>query len=429
MEELEFYASNIGHGNPRIFYNMWAKNYATNYGNIYVKLRKYDVDKFNDFIEGLRFKFKNYPGAKINVKVFEQGPPVSSPVMIYIEGDDVGELQKISSEVQLLLEDQPGVINIENNIDKTRTDLFININKEKASLLGVPVFEIDKTIRTAMSGMTVSKYRDKKGKEYNIVLRLPVNEKTRIEDLDKIFVKSMSGKIIPLKQLVSVELKKAPAVISRYNLSRTAIVTADLEKGTSLDDALNPVIRQLDNYNFPPAYTYHIGGELESREESFGGMKIAVVIALISIFAVLVLQFKSFLQPLIVFSAIPLAGIGSVWALFIAGISFSFTAFIGIISLIGIVINNSIILVDYINKLQARGLSLLESIKTAGETRFTPIILTTLTTIGGLLPLTLRGGELWAPMGWAIIGGLIVSTSLTLIIVPVLYGTFAGRKS
>jgi multidrug efflux pump subunit AcrB len=147
LDEVEFYASNIGHGNPRIFYNTWGKNFATNYGNIYVKLKEYDVDNFDEIIEDLRLKFKNFPGVKINVKVFEQGPPVSAPIMIYIEGDEVGELQKISRETEFMLGEQAGVINIENNLDKTRTDLLIKINKEKASLLGVPIFEIDKTIR------------------------------------------------------------------------------------------------------------------------------------------------------------------------------------------------------------------------------------------------------------------------------------------
>ena len=190
---------------------------------------------------------------------------------------------------------------------------------------------------------------------------------------------------------------------------------------------MKPVIQKLNHYPFPNDYSYRIAGELESRDEAFGGMKIAMIIALISIFAVLVLQFKSFSQPLIIFTAIPLALIGSIWALFITGNTFSFTALVGLLSLIGIVINNSIILVDYINKLRDSGKSIIEAIKTAGETRFTPIILTTLTTIGGLLPLTLRGGTMWAPMGWTIIGGLLVSTMLTLLIVPVLYNLFSGK--
>ncbi|MCD4773404.1 MAG: efflux RND transporter permease subunit, partial [Bacteroidales bacterium] len=239
--------------------------------------------------------------------------------------------------------------------------------------------------------------------------------------------KSMSGKLIPLRQLASIELKKAPSLITRYNLSRTALITADLEKGANLDEIMNPIIQKLKEYPFPNGYSYRIAGELESRSEAFGGMKIAMLIALISIFAVLVLQFKSFIQPLIIFTAIPLALIGSIWALFITGYTFSFAALIGLLSLIGIVINNSIILVDYTNKLRDNGKSIIEALKIAGETRFTPIILTTLTTIGGLLPLTLRGGTMWAPMGWTIIGGLLVSTMLTLIIVPVLYKAFSAK--
>jgi multidrug efflux pump subunit AcrB len=187
------------------------------------------------------------------------------------------------------------------------------------------------------------------------------------------------------------------------------------------------VLKKLDQYDWPKGYQYSVGGELESREESFGGMIQAVMIAVISIFAVLVLQFRSYSQPLIVFSAIPFALVGSVVTLLITGNSFSFTAFVGLTSLIGIVVNNSIILVDYTNQLRAGGMNLQEAVIQAGETRFIPIVLTTATTIGGLLPLTLGGGSLWAPMGWTIIGGLIASTLLTLIIVPILYQIFTPK--
>jgi multidrug efflux pump subunit AcrB len=144
---------------------------------------------------------------------------------------------------------------------------------------------------------------------------------------------------------------------------------------------------------------------------------------------VLVLQFKSFSQPLIIFIALPFALIGMIWALVITGNSFSFTAFVGMISLVGIVINNSIILVDYTNRLRLSGKSILESLQIAGETRFTPIILTTLTTIGGIVPLTLGGGTLWAPLGWTIVGGLLISTLLTLVMVPVLYAALIKRNT
>jgi multidrug efflux pump subunit AcrB len=150
----------------------------------------------------------------------------------------------------------------------------------------------------------------------------------------------------------------------------------------------------------------------------------AVIIALIAILAVLVLQFRSYTQPLIVFSAIPLAVIGSILALLVTRNTFSFTAFIGLTSLVGIVINNSIILVDYTNQLRSQGRELVSALKEAGEARFIPIVLTTATTVGGLLPLTIGGGTMWAPMGWTIIGGLVCSTVLTLIIVPVLYKIF-----
>ena len=207
-------------------------------------------------------------------------------------------------------------------------------------------------------------------------------------------------------------------------MQRSILITADLEKGYSLDDVMKPVTEQLNSLNFPFGYGYKIAGELENRNESFGGMSEAGIIALIAIFAVPVLQFRSFRQPLIIFVAIPLAVTGSLWALFLTGYSFSFMSFVGLVSLIGIVVNNSIILVDYSNALRKEGMSTYEAVIVAGKVRFTPILLTAFTTIGGLLPLTLRGGLIWAPMGWTIIGGLLVSTLLTLIVVPVLYLIF-----
>ena len=421
MDGVKHYATNVGHGNPRIYYNIFPKRFERNFAEIFVELEEYEVEQFDGMITDLREMFSDFSGARINVKEFEQGSPIEAPLVIKITGPNLEMLTKLSDDFETFLREEPGLVNIDNQLSRASTDFFININRDKASMLGVPIYEIDRTIRTAITGMPVSSFRDVEGNEFDIVLRLPFDDRIRLEDFDRIYVSSLSGRQIPLKQLVRLELKEAPGIITHFDMDRNGSLKADIRKGYDLDEIVASLESRFKSYPIPADYEYKFTGELESREESFGGMARASIIALIAIFAVLVLQFRSFSQPFIIFSAFPLAMIGSVLALYITGYSFSFTAFIGLISLIGIVVNNSIILVDYINKLIDQGMDKMAAIKEAGETRFTPIVLTTLTTIGGLLPLTLRGGTLWAPMGWTIIGGLFVSTFMSLLVVPVLY--------
>jgi multidrug efflux pump subunit AcrB len=421
IPEIRYFATNIGHGNPRIYYNLMSTNYLSHFAEIYVATKKYVPDEFDALVDRLRSYFVHYPGAKITVKEFEQGHPIAAPIQIYLTGKKLDVLSDISKEFENYLSDQKGVVNVENQFTKNKTELFFNINRDKANRFGVPLYAIDKTIRTALTGTAVSKFRDREGKEYDIVLRLPVEGKIRLEDIKKIYVTSLAGKTIPLSELAKIEFRQSPSIINRYNMDRTAEIRADVRKGYSIDEVMEPVLEKLHSYPFPSGYGYHIGGELESRSETFGGIGSAIIIAIIAIFAVLVLQFRSFTQPLIIFVAIPFALIGMIWALFISGYTFSFTAAVGLTSLVGIVVNNSIILVDYTNVLRRGGKSIEEALMISGETRFTPILLTSMTTILGLLPLTIRGGTLWAPMGLTIMGGLFVSTMLTLVMVPVLY--------
>jgi len=429
LPEVRYYATNVGHGNPQIYYNVFPRRQDIRYAEIYVELYEYEPEAFAGTLALLRNEFDQYPGARIRVKEFEQGVPYDAPVQIFITGDDLDVLRDISSDVEGFIREQPGAINVENQFVKTNTELLFRINKDKANMLGVPVIEIDRTIRTAIAGIGISKFRDKAGEEHEIILQMKQDGEFALDDLDKVYVSSLSGKQIPLKQFVDVQLQQVPSSISRFHMERTAELLADLRSGYSLDEVMNPLIERLEEYPLPRGYNYTISGELEGRSEAFGGMTNAILIAVISILAVLVLQFKSIKQPLIVFVAIPFAFTGMIWALLITGNTFSFTAFVGLTSLVGIVVNNSIILVDYINKLRERGNALNLALQNAAEIRLTPIVLTALTTIGGLLPLTLKGGTIWAPMGWTIIGGLMVSTLLTLVIVPVTYKLIERRKA
>ena len=427
-EELEHCAANVGHGNPRIYYNVISKERDRTHAQLLVELKEYDPKAMPDLVSELREEFADYPGARIDVKELEQGPHMEAPVLIRVVGEDLDVLEDISRDVERVISSTPGTINVDNPISSSKTDLYVNINREKAGMLGVPLLDIDRAVRASMVGMTVSQYRDNKGEEYDIVVRLPVNGKTTVADFGKIYLTSVIGAQIPLNQIASLEFRQSPQEITHFDLERTVRISADVPRGYSVAEVTEEIISKLDGYDWPPGYYYRVGGETESREESFGGMGRAVIIAIIGIFAVLILQFRSFSQPFIIFATIPLAIIGSILALLITGYTFSFTAFIGLTSLVGIVVNNAIILVDYTNQLRREGMEAIPALKEAGETRFRPIIFTTATTIGGLLPLTLRGGTLWAPMGWTIIGGLSVSTVLTLVVIPTLYKVFSPKS-
>ncbi|MBN2382267.1 efflux RND transporter permease subunit [bacterium] len=419
--DLTHYTANIGCSNPRIYYNVIPKRPQSTHGQLFVQLEHYDQSHMSALIDELREYCDRYPEAQIEVKELEQGPPVEAPIAIKILGENLNTLKNIADDAERFFSETPGTVNILNPLSTSKTDLHFVINRNKAGLLGIPIHEIDTTIRMCIAGLNIATFRDETGEEYDLVVRLKNGRELEIEDLDRIFLSSANGQAVPLRHLASIEFKSSPLEIHHYNLERNVTITADVERGFSVDAVTRQIVSKLEAYDWPKGYRYYVSGEVEEQEESFGGLFQAVIVAMIAIFGVLVLQFRSFAQPVIVFVAIPLAVIGSMISLLITGNTFSFMAFIGMASLVGIVVNNSIILVDYCNQLLREGLSVRDAVVSAGTARFLPILLTTVTTIGGLLPLTVLGGSVWAPMGWTIIGGLTTSTFLTLIIVPILY--------
>lgn len=421
IPEVKKYASNVGNGNPKIHFNLFPRDNAKNYAEFFVELKEYELEAFEQFVARMRSTFSDYTKADIIIKEFQAGQVIQYPVEIILTGNNIENLMNAANHVEAIMQKHPGIINVENELEGMRTDLHVIINKDKASLLGVPVSTIDKTIRTAINGTTISQFNAPNGKEYDIIISLPLNDKAKIEDFDKIYIKSMLGEQIPLSQLARIEFAENPNKITHYNLSRSAVVGSSVTSGYNTAEVTKEIEAQIKAYKMPQGVEYIVAGEAAKQEDSFGGLGAAAAIALLIIFAILVFQFHSFTQPFIIFTSIPFALIGSFYALFISGFDFSFTAFIGVIALIGIAINDAIIFIDFTNEERKQGKNIYEALMQAGQLRFTPILITSVTTIGGLLPLTLQGGLFWGPLGWVIVGGLSLSTLLILVIVPVLY--------
>jgi multidrug efflux pump subunit AcrB len=425
MDYVKNFTTNVGHGNPQIYYNKIPASYMKSRGEVLVNFTEWDQGRFYKALADLRKEFKKYGGAQITTEELKNGVPVGAPIEIQIVGEDLKILKKLSLQVEETLAATPNVINVNNPMRRNQTQLKINLNKEKAGLLGVSELDFDQTVRASLNGLAIDKITLDDDEDYNLVIRMPFDESPSIEDLNKIYVANRMGGQIPLNHIADVQFEGGVAQFEHLDLKRNTTVFAGV---TDLDKTIlitQEIIEKLGKIDLPRGYKYVIGGEYKEQQSTFGSLGVILILAQVAIFAVLVLQFRSVLQPFIVFSAIPLAICGSFIALYLTGWPFSFFAFVGLISLIGIVVNNSIILVDYINKLVEEGqMTLQEAIITGSKRRFKPIVLTSITTILGLVPLTMQRTNQWSPLTITIIGGMISSTVLALVVVPVLYKWF-----
>jgi len=425
---VDHYTSNAGHGNPQVYYNRIPREFQKNHGQILVNFKEWDSEQFYRTLNRFQTIFETYPDAMISFRELKNGAPFNAPIEIRVIGENLDSLRSLSAQVEEIIRNTDGTKDVDNPLSNDKTDLSVSVNRDKAGMYGVSMLEIDQTVRAAMSGLFVDEATFDDNEEYPLVVRLvrlPFSDHPVVSDFEKIYVSSRQGNQVPLKQLADIHFEASTAQIIHYNLDRSTSVTANVTNPDQTGAITQQIISQLNEMNWPAGYHYYAAGEYETQQESFGDLAQLLIIALIGIFAILVLQFHSFSQPLIIFSAIPLAVTGSFAALFLSGWSFSFFAFVGFISLSGIVVNNSIIFVDYANMLRKEGRTVKDALIETGKIRFAPILITTTTTIVGLMPLTFSATSLWSPLGWTIIGGMISSSLLTLLVVPVLYQWFS----
>ncbi len=425
--EIEWRFSNAGRGNPQIYYNEIPPEQISNLGQVYARFHEWRRTEGMAKIEEIRAEFAQYPGARINLRRFTNGPPIEAPVAVRISGPDLSAIGEIAGEVERILLATPGTRDISNPASERLIDLDLNIDDAEAALRGVPAGAIDQTLRIAVGGLPVAQFRDPAGDAFPVVLRAPREEAFPVSGLNSLFVWTSQGAAMPLGEIANPRLEAGPASISRLQRERTVTLEAYTQPGYLISGVTADVAERLQAVRLPPGYALSFGGEAEAQERSFSGLGPAIMIAMFGIMAVLLLEFRTFAVTGVVAFVIPFGIMGGLIALFVGGESLSFTAIIGFIALIGIEIKNSILLVEFANQLRERGVALREAIERAGEVRFLPVLLTSATAIGGMIPLLLEDSPLFSPIAMVLIGGLISSTLIARIVTPSMYLLLAPK--
>ena len=413
--------ANSGRGNPQVFYNIREESESANYGNVIGVMEAFDGDRTRAMYARLRARFDSYPDARIVLREFQNGPPITAPISVYVSGPDMAELTRLSAEIEAILRATPGTRDVTNPLAIDRVDLNLGVDSDRAALLGVPPGVVRRVTRLALAGEPSGRFRDEEGDSFDVITRLPRADVQTVSALERIHVPSANGGIIPLAQIAQPRLESAPAVINRFQQVRSSPISAFVQPGYLTSQVSREFQDRLARLQLPPGYRLRTAGEAEASARTFGGLGPILMLALFGIMAVLVLEFGRFRETAVVAGVIPLGMFGGLVALFVTGNSLSYNAVIGFVALIGIEIKNSILLVDFTTQLRQQGMGLRDAIERAGEVRFLPVLLTSVTAIGGLLPLALSGSGLFSPLAWVIIGGLISSTLLSRVVTPVMY--------
>jgi len=391
----------------------------------------------SESMEVVRTRVENIPGAKITVAEQEEGPPTGAPINIEIAGDDFEILGRIAKTVREMIANVPFVVDIRDDYVEGTPTVRIKLDRQKAALFGLYSDNIGTALKTAYNGLEVSTYREG-DEDYDITVQLSDARRRVTDVLRELMLPTPSGKMVPLTTLARIEFAGGLGDIVRINHERVVTVRANVDE----NKIPGPVARAqaeelLQNFPVPPGYRLTFTGEFEFQQESETFLSKAFVIALFLIFLVLVTQFNSVAQPFIIMSAVILSLGGAFLGLTVINSPFGIIMTgVGVISLAGVVVNNGIVLIDYINKLRQRGLELREAVMAAGATRLRPVVLTAVTTILGLIPMVTgvsydfhnlavswvsESSQWWRSMAIVVIFGLLVATFLTLVVVPVLY--------
>jgi multidrug efflux pump subunit AcrB len=413
----------VGGGGPRFWYSVIPEQEQRNYAQIMVQVGdKHDTAKL---VPRLQSALSDIPGARIDVRELENGKPVGRPVAVRISGDEIAELRSLAEKVKNIMRKAPAAARVRDDWGADSLSVKLNVDPDRANFAGVTNLDVAFSSAIGMNGRPIGTIRDN-DKQIPIVARMRPEERAQLEDVENLYVYGQKGQKVPLRQVASIEYSLGTERIQRRNHARTITVSAFLEPGHLSSEVTQLIAPEIEamQAQLPPGYKMEFGGELEEQLRGFGELVLVLAISIAAIFVALVVQFKSAIKPLMVFASLPFGVAGAFASVLLMGSSFGFMAFLGVISLIGVIVSHIIVLFDLIEELREHGAPLQDALVSAAVLRVRPVMITVGATVLGLVPLALHGGPLWEPLCYAQIGGLTVATLLTLVLVPVIYAVF-----
>jgi multidrug efflux pump subunit AcrB len=415
----------VGGGGPRFWSSAAPEMSQLNYAQVLVEVfDKHDTNHLVDKVQAILSA--EVPGVRLDVRRLEIGPVIGVPVSIRVTGEDIPTLRQLAAEVSDILRAVPIAERVRDNWGPESFAVRVRTDSDKANLSGLTNLDVAAASAAAMNGAQVATLREGKN-QIPVVARLRMEERAQLSDIRSLYVYAGQGdQKVPLQSISSIVYDLQTEKLQRRNQFRAVTIGAFPAAGVLPSEVLNAAFPQLREFEhrLPPGYRMEIAGEYEEQTKGFGDLAIAMLMSITMIFLALVFQFKHAIKPLIVFAAIPYGIVGALAALWVMGEGFGFMAFLGIASLIGVIVSHIIVLFDFIEERHEHGEPLEQALLDAGIMRLRPVLITVAATVFALFPLAAHGGPLWEPMCYAQIGGLGFATVVTLLIVPVIYATF-----
>jgi multidrug efflux pump subunit AcrB len=412
----------IGGGAPRFWYSLAPESRHPNYAQVVFAV--HDEHDTTPLIPALQDRLsREISGARIDVRQLETGAAVGLPIQIRVSGENINVLRDTGDQVKQILSRIPKAARVRDDWGDERFAMQLKIDPDRANLAGITNLDVAHSSGGGINGQQVTVLREG-DKQIPITARLRPNERAQLSDVWNVYVYSSSGsQKVPLGQVSQIDYSLQDEVIRRRNQFRTITVSATPQDGVLASEVMKDARSKLNALaaRLPPGYRLEIGGEEEKQKDGFRQLAVVLLISSAAIFLALAFQFQSAVKPFIVFAAVPFGAVGALIALWVMGAPFGFMAFLGVVSLVGVIVSHIIVLFDFIEEMHAKGEPFEQAVLDAGIMRLRPVLITVGATVIALFPLAIHGGPLWEPMCYAQIGGLTAATFITLLLVPVIY--------